>query len=368
MIDATQDKHLWAENYDRDVQDIFAVQSDIASRVAEALKVELLAPERENISDVPTKNPEAHSLYLKGRYYASLGTPANIEKGAEYFKLAADQDPDFALAYARLSECYIDLADESIPAAQALPRAREYASKAVALNAKLAEAHYCLGGIAFQHDWDWTVAEKELRLAIELNTSLADAHGAYATFLGAMGRFDEGIREREVQAELDPLLPSNGFGLAYWTARRYDKAREKWQRRLEIRPKSALTHAYLAILNALESKEEAALMEVETVLRISNEVLFQEFAAYAYACLGMEQKATGILQGLLSNTVQGYVSPVAVATIYYLLGNEGKGFEWMRRAYEVRSAALPYTNKWPILDRAREDPRFLELLGRMELK
>lgn len=368
MIDATQDKHLWAENYDREVQDIFAVQSDIANKVAEALKVELLAPEKEEISEVPTKSPEAHTLYLKGRYYANSGSPADIEKGIEYFKLAVDQDSDFALAYAMLAGCYIDISEESMPSLQAFPKAKEYAAKAVALNDKLAETHLYLGGIGFQYDWDWSVAEKEFRRAIEINPNLADAHGGYATFLAAMGRFEESISERRAEKELDPLSPATGFGVVYWIARNYDKAREKWQRVLEIKPSSALAHAYLALLNAMESKEEAALKEVEMVMSISDEAFFQDYLAYVYAYLGMQQKALDILQGLLSNRYRGYASPVVIAQIYYMLGDKDKGFEWMRKAYEVRSAALPYSNNWPVMDRAREDPRFLELLGKMKLQ
>ncbi len=368
MIDATQDKHLWAESYDREVQDIFSVQSDIANRVAEALKVELLAPEKEEISKAPTKSPEAHTLYLKGKYHANLSSPASIEKGIEYFKLAVDQDPDFALAYAALAECYIDIADESMPAAQAFPKAKEFAAKAVTLNDKLAEAHSSLGGIAFQLDWDWSVAEQEFRRAIELNPNLAVAHGAYATFLAAMGRFGESISERRAQEELDPLSPTTGFGVVYWIARKNDEAREKWQKVLEVKPGNTLAHTYLAILNAMESKEEAALKEAEIVLSLSGEAFFQGFLAYTYAYLGMEQKVIGILQGLLSNKYRGYANPVFFGQIYYMLGDKDKGFEWMRKAYEARSAALPYSNNWPVMDRAREDPRFLELLAKMRLQ
>jgi adenylate cyclase len=370
MIDATQDKHLWAENYDREVQDIFLVQSDIADRVAQALRVHLLAPEKEEISKAPTKSPGAHTLYLKGSYFAKGldSTPADIEKGIEYFKLAVDQDPDFALAYAMLSECHIDIADESMPAVQAFPKAKEFAAKAVSLNAKLAEAHYCLAGIAFQHDWDWPLADTEFRRAVDLNPSHADAHAAYATFLTAMGRFDESIRERRAQQDLDPLSPWIGSGISYWVARNNEKARETWQRALEKHPNNPRAHAHMALLNAVESKTEAALKEVEALLRISGESLFQEYAAWTYAILKMEQKALDIVQGLLSNKYRGYASPMGISAIYYLLGDKDEGFEWIHKAYEVRSAALPYTNNWPIMDRAREDSRFLELLAKMKLQ
>lgn len=368
MIDATEDRHLWAENYDREIQDIFAVEGDIAKRVADALEVELRALEKKEISEAPTASPEAHTLYLKGKHYAIKGAPSDTEKGMEYFRLAVEQDPNFALAFAELAGCYIDIADESMPAEQAFPKAKEYLAKALALNDRLAEAHYCLAGVAFQHDWNWQQAENEFRRAIELNPSLAGAHGAYATFLGAMGRFEEAIHEMRRAQELDPMAPTIGLGTIYWEARRFDLARMEWQRRLEMQPNNARVHMFLALLDVAESKTGEALREAETALSISGETFFQEFSAFVYARVGMGQKAEGILRNLLSNKYRGYANPVGIALIFYALGSKDEGFEWMEKACEARSAALPYSNKWPMLDIPREDPRYLEILRKIGLQ
>ncbi len=188
MIDATEDRHVWTESYDRDLEDIFSVQSDIAAKVAEALRLELLTKEKKVISEAPTKNPEANLLYLKGVYQGEKGSPSDIMKAIEYFELAVKQDPEFALAYASISGYYVGAAGEAISSEEAFPKAKEALLRALAIKPDLAEAHNAKGWIAFQYDWDWTAAEKSFKKAIALNPSLAFAHDWYGRMLAAMGR------------------------------------------------------------------------------------------------------------------------------------------------------------------------------------
>ena len=195
MIDAKLDKHLWAESYDRELQDVFAIQSDIASRVADALKVELLAGERKTIGKALTDSVEAHNLYLKGVYHFNRGSPSDIERAIEYFELACEQDPAFALAYAKVAYCYVVLAGESKPAQEAFPKAKEFLARALSLDDRLAEAHNVQALIANQYDWNWTATETSFMEAISLNPSLAEGHVFYAWFLATMGRFGEAISE-----------------------------------------------------------------------------------------------------------------------------------------------------------------------------
>ena len=228
MIDANEDKHLWAENYDREIQDIFSVQSDIASRVADALKVKLLAGERKGIGKVLTNSIEAHNLYLKGVYHFNRGSPSDIERAIEYFELACEQDPGFALAYAKVAYCYAFIAGESMPEQEAFPKAKEFLARALSLDDRLAEAHNVQALIANQYDWDWATTEKSFKEAVSLNPSLAEGHVFYAWFLAAMGRFDEAISEATRAHELDPVSPFTDqiCGIVYWVAGKNDRARE----------------------------------------------------------------------------------------------------------------------------------------------
>ncbi len=369
MIDATEDKHLWAENYDREIQDIFSVQSDIASRVADALKVELLAGERKGIGKALTNSIEAHNLYLKGVYHFNRGSPSDIERAIEYFELACEQDPGFALAYAMVAYGYVVLAGESISSLEAFPKAKKFLARALSLDDRLAEAHNVQALIANQYDWDWATTERSFKEAISLSPSLAEGHIFYAWFLAAMGRFDEAISEATRAHELDPVSPFTDHicGIIYWMAGKNDRARELITRILEMYPNFARAHLLLALLNATESKTEEAIKEADKAISISDEAFFREFQAQVYALVGLKEKAREILNGLLSKKFKGYASPMQIGLTYYILGEKDSGYQWMQEAHEARDASLPMMNKWPTEKVAREDPRFIELLNRMKL-
>lgn len=369
MINANEDEHLWAENYDREIQDIFSVQSDIASRVADALKLELLAEERKGIGKALTDSIGAHNLYLKGIYHFNKGSPSDVERSIGYFELAGKQDPSFALAHVMVAYGYAAIAGESMSSFEAFPKAKEFLARAVALDDTLAEAHNVQGMISSQFDWDWVMSERSFKEAVTLNPSLSDAHTFYAWFLAAMGRFDEAISEAAHAYELDPASPFTCIicGFVNWMAGKSDKARELYGRMLQIDPNSARAHLCLALLNATESKLEEAIREAEEMISISDEALFREYQAQVYALLGYNEKATSILNGLQSNRFKGYASPMQIGLVYYMLGEKDRGYQWMLKAYEARDAFLPMMSKWPTSDVARKDPRFIELLNKMKL-
>ena len=369
MIDATRDKHLWAESYDRELQDVFAIQSDIAGRVTDALRVELLADERRLIGKAPTDSVEAYNLYLKGVYHFNKGSPSDIEKAIQYFELACDQDPNFALAYAKVANSYVGVAGESKPSHEAFPKAKEFLAQALSLDNGLAEAHHIKATISFQYDWDWPAAERSSRRAISLNSSLAAGHAFYAWFLGAMARFDEAISETNRAYELDPQASFTGWicAIVNWMAGKNDKARELHERVVKIHPNFARAHMTLALLNATESNAQEAVKEADRTITISDEALFREFQAQVYALVGLKEKAREILNGLLSGKFKGYASPTQIGHVYYMLGDKENGFAWMQKAHEARDASLPMTNKWPTQKAARQDPRFIDLLKSINL-
>jgi serine/threonine-protein kinase len=369
LIDVATDRHLWAQNYDRTLDDIFGVQSDIAKQVADALRVRILFPEKERIEKKPTESVEAHTLYLKGVAARALCTAGGFGKAIEYFRLACEQDPTFALAYARVAECYVFTADMGIPSAEAIPKAREYLSQALPLDDNLAEAYYVQAMIANQYDWDWAKAEESFRKALSLNASLADAHNQYASFLMMMGRFKEAASEAAMACELDPMSPLilQLGGFIDWIAGEYDRARAEVMRALEIAPGFATAHADLAVMNAVEGKFEEAVREADEAARLTDDSWQREWQALVYAMAGLKKKAREILDGILSKKFPGCPSPTLIGVIYYLLGEKDSGWEWMQKAYEARDTVLCMLNRNPAMKAAKGDPRYLDLLKRLGL-
>ncbi len=369
MIDADEDKHLWAENYDREVQDIFAVQSDIASRVADALKVELLASERKGIGKVLTDSVEAHNLYLMGVHHFNRGSPSEMGRAIEYFELACEQDPGFALAYAMVAYSYVVTAGEGMSSAEAFPKAKEFLAQALSLDDGLAEAQMVQAMIANQYDWDWIATERSFKAAISLNPSLADAHAFYGWFLAMVGRYDEATSQTNRAYELDPVSPITAAvcGHTYRMAGKNDRARELYMKMLALDPNFGYAHLGLALLNVAESKAEEAIKEADKMVSSSDEALSREFQGQVYAWAGLKEKAREILEGLQSEKFKGYASPMQIGIVYYLLGDKDNGFQWMQKAYDDRDPGLPMTSRYPTLKVAREDPRFVELLNRIKL-
>lgn len=369
LIDVAADRHLWAQNYDRNLDDVFEVQSDIAKQVADALRVRILFPEKERVEKKPTESVEAHTLYLKGVYYLNKWTKSGYERAIEYFKLACEQDPAFALAHARVAECYVLIADLAMPSGEAIPKAKEYVSLALSLDDSLAEAHYAQAMVANQYDWNWAKAEESFKKALALNPSLTDAHNYYAWFLAMMGRFKEAVSEAAIACELDPMshLTLQSSGWIEWIAGEHDRARTHLTRALELAPDFVQAHLSLAELNATEVRFEEAVREADEAVRLSNDAWSVEQQAMVYAIAGLKKETREILEGLLTKKFPGYVAASMIGAIYYLLGEKDAGWEWIQKAYEARDTFLVMWNSTSVMKAAREDPRFLDLLKRLGL-
>ena len=242
-------------------------------------------------------------------------------------------------------------------------------AQALSLDSGLAEAYHYQAAISFQYDWDWAATEMNAVKAISLNSSLAPAHYFYAYFLAVMGRLDEAILETNRAFELDPVSPFTGWicAVVSWMTGRNDSARDHCMRTLEMYPDFARAHQLLALLDGMESKAEEAIKESDKMISVSDEALFRESQAQVHALVGLKEKAKEILDGLLSGKFKGYASPMEIGVAYYLLGEKNTGFQWVQKAYEARDANLPMTCGWPTTNAARQDPRFVELLGRMKL-
>src|SRR5437868_1572336 len=217
LIQASDGNHEWSDTYDREMQDIFAVRSEVAQQVASTLKVRLLGEEKKQLDKKPTENLEAYNLYRRGRFYADKLSEEGMAKARPFFEQAIEKDPHFALAYTGLADNYVIAADAIIPPREAFSKAKEAALKAIEMDDSLAEAHASLGFVHYHYDWDWAAAEKEFKRAISLNPRSAQSYTLYTHFLGGMGRYDEAQIQGRRALELDPLSVSNYWFLG-WAA------------------------------------------------------------------------------------------------------------------------------------------------------
>ena len=368
MIDATEDRHVWAENYDRDLQDIFAVQSDIAGKVAEALRLKILSSEKEEIGQAPTTSVEANLHYLRGIYEIDKGAPSNMLKATEHFESAISADPRFALAYSGIAGNYISVAGETMPGVEAFPKAKEYIDRALALDPGLSHAHSMKGWLAFQYEWDWAEAERSLLRAIDLAPNYHNAHAFYARVLASLARFDEAISEMKRAFELDPAASwsMEHLGMIYYMARKYDEARSMFVRALGANPTFVKARMGLAYVDSAEGKLDDAKAEADAAAAMDTEGFFQANRALVHASVGSAGRAREIL-GMILSQKGGYVAPGIIAAIYYNLGDMEKGYEWMKGARDEKDPTIPWAALWPIFGAARKDPRFVEMLRELKL-
>lgn len=369
MIDATEDKHLWSENYDRDLQDIFAVQSDIAGKVAEALKVELLAEEKKMIKQAPTMNAEANLLFLKGMQLGAKGTPLDLMNAIQYLERAVELDPKFALAHASIAYCWIGVSGEEVPGDLAFPKAKSALDRALALDPNLAEVQMIRGMYAFQADQDWEEAEKGLRKAIELRPSFSEAHDWFGRSLAALGRLDEAISEMQRAYELDPVSAwtMGRYGQVLWMAGKNAEAREMFNKALANMPDFARAYMGLAMVDATEGKMETATSWADESAKTGGEAFFEIFRALVYAVAGRADECRRILSDILASKYPGFAAPGSIAAVYYALGDQAKGYDWVTKAVNERDPSLPWFNNWPIVAAMRKDPRYLEILRKLKL-
>jgi TolB-like protein len=371
LIDVAADKHLWAQNYDRNLDDIFAVQSDVARQVAEALRVRILSPEKERVEKKPTESTTAYSLYLRGRYHWNKYGPQDLKKAMEYFELAVKEDPNFALGYAGQADCAFELRfiwNRDLE--ENLAKAKAMAERALQLDPALAEAHTTLG---FYHwsEYNPRRAEEEYRKAIELKPSYATAHQWYFWFLLYELRWDEALKEIEKAVELDPLSASTIFylGLYYWARRDYQKAAEKMKIALELGldlvGHSGLFWVYgaMRMYDQMEKEAEAYARYIQdTAPRIRT--FLDAFGAYFK---GDKDTVRRLLPELEAHPKETNTSLTEIAGLHFFLDDIDKGFEWLEQAYSKREENLLDIQWLWFLDGVRNDPRYLDLLKRLGL-
>jgi TolB-like protein/Tfp pilus assembly protein PilF len=369
LIDATTEEHLWVQNYDRQLEDVFAIQTEVARNVSDALETQLLSEEREHIEKKPTGDIGAYTFYLKGRYYWNERSRDALEKAIKYFEEAIRRDPGFALAYAGLADSYIVLVDHGhLPRSEGFPKAKEAARKALELDETLAEAHTSLGNI-LSCQWDWLGAEEEFARALRSNPNYATAHHWYSIHLLTLGRLDEAIEELKIAEELDPLSPMiHAYaGLVYLAARQYDIALAELDKALELDPNFVPALANRVDVYCAESMFEEALAQLERVLPFFQPLstAMKAEVGSVYAASGRTEKAKRILRECEEASAHERAEDVnqrALAIIHLKLGNKDRASEWLEKAFEARTITPYLVKLTPHFDEISSDPRFEELL------
>ena len=367
LVNVADGYHLWSETYDRDMKDILAMESDVARRVVEALQVQLGVDEERAFAKKPTENPEAHRLYLLGRYHFAKFTRAGWTNAIHYFEQALQVDPNFALAYCGLADTYGWAGGQLMPGREAWAKEMELAQKALDLDPNLAEAHLSMGTALFSvlgpH-----ASEKELDRAEELNPNLPLIYDQYGWTFSEMGRFDDAIAAEKKALQLDPLNTFLNTDLAfflYW-AHRYEEATTQIRKTLELDPNNAFAHSILGWCLIWKGNKAEATAEFQTATTLDDLPWYVSSLGYACAVSGDRAKAEQILHHLDELAKQRYVSPANRAAVYLGLGDNEKALDWLEKAYEDRDPIFWWINGDQLYDSVRGAPRFEALIQKVD--
>jgi serine/threonine protein kinase/Tfp pilus assembly protein PilF len=369
LVDTVQESQLWGARYVCKLEEVLAIQEEIGKEISRKLQLRLTDGERARLSRRPTESREAYHLYLKAMYWAQKWTPEGIRKGIEYSRQAIETDPVYAGAYVGLAYLFSVIGVfGSLSPMEAFPKAKAAAVRALEIDPSLAEAHAVLAFVRLVNDWDWPGAEAESRRALELAPHLPGGHYVYSHWCITQDRCEEATVEARRALDLDPLsLPCNfHLGAIYYSTRRYDDAIEQLQKTSELDPAFAPAHRALAVAYARKGMSQQAAAEVETALALSGADPFSRAAlARVSALMGRQDEARKVLDELRQGSMPPYAFGCAQA--YAILGDRDRAFEWLDKACEERSSALPYLTQNPDFDGLHGDPRFGTLLRRIGL-
>jgi TolB-like protein/Tfp pilus assembly protein PilF len=373
LVNAMTNAHLWAEIYDRKLTDIFSVESDIAKTIADTLQAKLTGSEKIAITTKPTENPEAHELYLKGRYFWNRRTAENLKKAADYFQQAIGKDPKYALAYSGLADCHVLLPAYpglgSTPHDE-LPQALEAARKAVELDDTLAEAHTSLAR-ALASNLQLAAATSEFNRAIELNPNYATAHQWFGECLQSQGQLEEALAELKRAQEVDPLslVISSLYGFALDTVGKRNEAIAQLRKTIEIDPNFGNTHGLLGIVLEHNGQLKEAIAEYEKNNSLHEDAISVAQLAAVYFLVGRKGEAQQLWDKLKALSNRQYVPAYSMAVVQSSFGNKDEAIRLLEKSYEDHAPFDSEDLGWILvdhrLDSLRSDPRFKNLITRI---
>ncbi len=371
LVDAGTGWRLWGDRYQRTMADVLEVEEQIAREIGEKLRLALRPAQKKRLAQSRTVNRDAYEIYLKGRYYWNKSGVPNIQRALEYFESAIAKDPAYALAYTGISDCYAALGMDKYGAlspAEAFPKAKAAALKALEVDERLVEGHTSLGFVC-QMNWEWSAAEEALRKAIRGNPNYAQAHEIYGFYLAAVGRFDGAVVEMTRAQELDPLSLNMlaSFGWVYLAARRYKEAIEQCHRALELDPNFVQAHLWLGLSQTENGMASEAIATFQNAAAITNRnATILGGLGIAHVRAGEAAEARKILEELEDRSARGqYVTTASMVMLYTALGQKDAAFDWLEKAYTPRASFLTGLKVYSFLDSLRPDPRYDDLLRRI---
>jgi TolB-like protein/DNA-binding winged helix-turn-helix (wHTH) protein len=369
LIDATNDRHLWAQSFERSPSDVIQLQDDIAQSISAAIAT-VAQPERARLHRKRPVDQEAYDNYLKGRYELNKRERVALARARDFFDRATVKDPDFGEGYAGLASCYLILGEyEVLPPAEAYPKARDAAARALQIDETLAEAHLVLAGVKRDYDWDFPAAEDEFRRGIDLSPSSATAHQWYAEMLSEdLGRHADAIAEIESAQRLDSLSPiiNTIHGDVLRLAGRTDEARLQLEHTLAMDPQFAYAHAILGNVYLHDNLIGKAAEEYKRATVMSpNSPWYMSMLAFCYGRVGRRAEAEKLLQALLAQSQNGYVPSVDIAASYEAVGQEREALTYLQKAYDERDVKLRWLDTKPNFENLHSNQKFQELLRRI---
>ena len=370
LVDVQKDSVIWTESYKRKQSDLVTLQSRIAKDVSTKLKSRLSGAEEEKVTKTATTNPEAYKAYLKGRYYWNRRTAENLKNAIEQFKIAADKDPNYALAYVGLADSYALLNEYAgVPTNETLPQAKAFAERAFSIDSTLAEPHATLGLINYKL-WQWAESEKEFKQAIELNPNYSTTYHWYSRLLLTLGRYDESAKMIKQANKLDPLssIISVNISEMYQVQNNHKASIQNSLKILELDPNFASAYYLMGMSYLKLGRNAEAISVVEKAVQLTNRAAFGlDYLGYVYAFTGKRAEAIAIIKELEAKYSKNEASGYNLVAVYAGLGDKDKAFEWLEKDFQARSGSLSDI-RWAIpCESLRDDPRFKDLLKRMGL-
>jgi TolB-like protein/DNA-binding winged helix-turn-helix (wHTH) protein/Tfp pilus assembly protein PilF len=365
LTDVMTDTNLWGRSYERDLRDVLTLQEEVAAAIARQIRSRLTPREQTRLARARAVNPEAHEAYLKGLYFLNMWSEREIQKALGYFQQAIEIDPRYALGYVGIANSNLLLGvNVMLPPNETIPKAKAAALRALELDDTLGEAHTALAQ-ARKSAWDWEGAEAEFQRAIELNPNDAMAHHWYSQLLTQSGRHEEAIAEAKLAAQLDPIWMTPLLGTALFMARRHDEAIPTLLRAADLNPNSMAAHYLLGEFYAGDGELEKALPELRKAVALGGTPFGFAGSGFAYARSGNKREAAKVLKQLGELSKKSYVSDYLFALIYVGMREDDRAIEWLQKAYRQHDSWLPWVNVSPHFDPLRSDPRFQDLLRRM---
>ena len=364
LIRVRDGQQLWADTFDRQITDVFALEDALAEMAAQSIRLKLTGAETRRFTRRSTDSPAAYEAYMKGRYFWNKRTQAGLNKGLEYFREAIQLDPGFAEAYVGLADSYATLGLYAVlPPKEAFPAAKEAATRALRMDDSLAAAHATLGFIKFYYDWDISASGDEFRRALGEDPHYAMAHSWYGESLAAKGQYTEAVTEAQSALQDDPLslIVGSNAGWTFALAGQYDRSVETLRKAIDIDPNFPRTHFRLGEVYEQRGQYAMAITEFEQAVNLSGgDPYYEGSLGHAYAASGNRTRARVLLENLQAQT-RRHVPAYAISVVYAGLGDKDEAFRWLQKAVEDRSTPLVFLRCDPELANFRSDPRFAEL-------